>query len=139
MWMAGSLLYLWAVSVKTAERSLMAWIVETRRCCGMEVLRARVQFSAAAMTKSYGVTDGFVRSLCLKKCGTRDWSSPDCRRPEFLTSIVSGGFAEDKCISAVLSIGATFVRFVVYKCLHPNRNKWMLVVVMTAIDMCIGR
>jgi hypothetical protein len=32
----------------------------------MEVLSARVRFSAAAMTKSSGVTDGLVRYLCLK-------------------------------------------------------------------------
>ncbi len=32
----------------------------------MEVSSARVRFSAAAMTKSYGVTDRLVRYLCLK-------------------------------------------------------------------------
>jgi hypothetical protein len=32
-----------------------------------------------------------------------------------------------------------FVRFVVYQCLHPNQNKWMFVVVMMAIDICVGR
>jgi hypothetical protein len=63
--MAGSLLYLWAASVNTSERSFRAWIVEIPRCCGMEVLRARVRFTAAAMTKSSGVTNGFVRYSCL--------------------------------------------------------------------------
>ena len=59
-------MYLWAASVKTSERSFEAWIVETHRCCGMEVLRAWVRFSAAAMTESSGVTGGFVRCLRLK-------------------------------------------------------------------------
>jgi hypothetical protein len=53
-------------SVKTSERSFRAWIVETHRCCGMEVSRARARLSAAVMTKSSGVTDGLVRFLCLK-------------------------------------------------------------------------
>jgi hypothetical protein len=64
--MAGSLLYLWAVLVNTSEKSFTAWILETHRYCGMEVLRARVIFSTTAMTKSSGVTVGFVRYLCLK-------------------------------------------------------------------------
>ena len=60
------MLYLWAASIKTSEMFFRAWIVETHRCCGMEVLRARARFSAAAMTKSSGVTDGFVKCLYLK-------------------------------------------------------------------------
>jgi hypothetical protein len=64
--MAGSLLYLWAASIKTSERSFTAWIVETHRCCGMVVSRAQARFLATAMTKSSGVTDGLVKYLCLK-------------------------------------------------------------------------
>jgi hypothetical protein len=64
--MAGSLLYLWAASMNTSERSFRAWIVETCRCCGMKVSEAQVRFSATAMTKSSGLTNGFVRCLCLK-------------------------------------------------------------------------
>jgi hypothetical protein len=66
MWMAGLFLYLWTASVKTAERSFRAWIVESRRCCGMEVLRAWVRFSAARVTRSFGVTNRLFRYLCLK-------------------------------------------------------------------------
>jgi hypothetical protein len=61
MCMTGLLLYLWATSVNTSERSLRALIVELHRCCGMEVSRAQARFSAAAMTKSSGVADGFGR------------------------------------------------------------------------------
>jgi hypothetical protein len=64
--MVGLLLYLWDASVNTSERSFKAWMVETCRCCGMEVSSAWVRFSAAVMTKSSGVTDGLVRYLCLK-------------------------------------------------------------------------
>ncbi len=64
--MAGSSLYLWAASVNTSKWSFKAWIVETHRYCGMEVSRAWVRFFAVAMTKSSGVTDGFVRYLFLK-------------------------------------------------------------------------
>ncbi len=46
--------------------------------------------------------------------------------------------AKDKYLFEVFSIGATFVYFVMYKCLHPDWNKWMFVVVMVAIDMCVG-
>jgi hypothetical protein len=52
-------------------RSFWALIVETCRCCGMEVLRAWAQFSAVVMTKSYGVIDGFVRYLCLKNAAPK--------------------------------------------------------------------
>ena len=52
--------------------------------------------------------------------------------------IVFGGRAEDKSLFAVFCIGATFVWFVVYKGLHPNRNEWMFVVVMMTIDVRIG-
>jgi hypothetical protein len=115
-------------TVITSERSFRAWIVETRRCCGMKVLRAQVRFSAAAMTKSSGVTDGFVRC-------TQDSSS---RQPEFSTPIVFGGCAKDKRLFAVFRIGAMLVWFVMYKCLHPDWNKLIFVVVMMVIDMCIA-
>jgi hypothetical protein len=49
------------------------------------------------------------------------------------------GRAKDKHLIAVSCIGATFEWFVMYKCLHPDWNEWMFVVVMIAIDMCIGR
>jgi hypothetical protein len=75
----------------------------------------------------------------LEKCGTRDLSSPDCRQLEIPTPIVFSGCAKDKHLFAVFYLGATFVWFVVYKGLHPDWNKWMFVVVMMAIDMCIGR
>ena len=114
--MVGPLLYLWAASVNTSERSFRAWIVEIPRCCGMEVLRARVRFTAAAMTKSSGVTNGFVRYLCLKN------AAPEIRVAwvEFPTWIVFGGRDKDKRLFAVFCIDATFVWFVLYKCLHPN-------------------
>jgi hypothetical protein len=64
--MVGSLLCLRDASVNTSERFFKAWIVETCRCLGMGVASARVRLSAVAMTKSSGVTDGFVRYLCLK-------------------------------------------------------------------------
>ncbi len=64
--MVGFLLYLWANSVNTSKSSFRAWIVETHRCCRMEVSRAWARFSAAGMTTSSGVADWFVRYLCLK-------------------------------------------------------------------------
>ncbi len=70
--------------------------------------------------------------------GSPDLSSLGCHRPEFPTLIVFCGRAKDKCLFAVFCIGAPFVWFVMYKCLHPDWNKWMFAVVMMAIDMCIG-
>ncbi len=74
----------------------------------------------------------------LEKHSSQDSSSPGCRRPEFPTPIVFGGHAKDKCLFAVFCIGATFAWFAMYKCLHPDWNKWMFVVVMMTIDMCVG-
>jgi hypothetical protein len=61
----------WAASVKTSERSFRAWIVETLRCCGMEVSRAWARFLVAAKTKSSGVTNRFVRSLMLENAAPK--------------------------------------------------------------------
>jgi hypothetical protein len=52
---------------------------------------------------------------------------------------VSGGHAEDKHNFSVFCIGLMFVGFVMYKGLHPDWNEWMFVVVVVAIDVCIGR
>jgi hypothetical protein len=75
----------------------------------------------------------------LEECGSQDSSSSGCCRPEFPTPIVFCGRAKDKRLYAVFCIDATFVWFAIYECLHPNQNKWMFVVVMMAIDMCVGR
>jgi hypothetical protein len=74
----------------------------------------------------------------LKERGAQDLRSLGCHQPEFSTPIVFHGCAKDKHLFAVFCIGATFVWFVVYQCLHLNWNKWMFVVVMMAIDLCIG-
>ncbi len=52
--------------MNTSKRSFKAWIVKTRKCFGMEILRAWARFLAEAMTKSSGATNGFVRYLRLK-------------------------------------------------------------------------
>jgi hypothetical protein len=44
-----------------------------------------------------------------------------------------------QCVFPSKMENATFMWFVVYKGLHPDWNKWMFVVAMMAIDMCIGR
>jgi hypothetical protein len=74
----------------------------------------------------------------LEERGTQDLSSSGCHQPEFPTPIMFCAHAKDKYLFEVFSIGATFVYFVMYKCLHPDWNKWMFVVVMVAIDMCVG-
>jgi hypothetical protein len=76
----------------------------------------------------------------LEECGTQDLSSLGCCQPEFSTPIVFSGRAKEKLLFAVfcIGIGATFVWFAMYQCLHPNWNKWMFVVDMMAIDMCVG-
>ncbi len=50
-----------------------------------------------------------------------------------------GGRAKDKRLFAVFCIGLMFVWFVMYKGVHPDWNKWMFVVVVVAVDLCIGR
>jgi hypothetical protein len=74
----------------------------------------------------------------LEKHSDQNLSSPSSHRPEFPTLIVFGGHAEDKHHFAVFGIGSTFLWFVMYKGLHPDWNEWMFVVLMMAIDMCIG-
>ncbi len=73
MWMVGLLQYLWDAYVNTSERSFKAWMVETCRCWGIEVSSAQARFSAVAMTKSSGVTDGLVGYLCLKNAVPEIW------------------------------------------------------------------
>jgi hypothetical protein len=51
---------------------------------------------------------------------------------------VFGGRAEDKRLVAVFCIGSIFVRFVEYKGLHPDWDKWMFDVVVATIDVRIG-
>ena len=74
----------------------------------------------------------------LEKCSSQDSSSLGCLSTRISNTDVFCGRAKDKLFFAVFCIGATLVWFVMNKCLHPNRNKWMFVVVMMAIDMCIG-
>ena len=65
-WVAGSLLYRSAASEKRAERSVSAFMEESRRSMGIVVLRALAWLAAVAMTRSLGVVDGLKRYLCLK-------------------------------------------------------------------------
>ncbi len=65
-WVAGSLLYRSATSEKSAERSVSAFMEESRRSTGIVVSRALARLAAAAMTRSLGVADGLERYLCLK-------------------------------------------------------------------------
>jgi hypothetical protein len=74
----------------------------------------------------------------LEKHGAQDSSSPGCCGPEFPTLILFSGHAKDKCLFAVFCVGSTFVWLAVYKGLHPDWNKWTLVVVVVAIDVGIG-
>ena len=40
-------------------------------------------------------------------------------------------------IGAVFGVGTAFVGFVMDQCLHANGNKWMSVVVVLFVDMCV--
>ncbi len=62
-----------------------------------------------------------------------------CRGPYFPTSIVFDGRAQDKSFGAVFCVGAAFVGFVMDQCFHADGDKWMPIVVMMFVDMCICR
>ena len=49
------------------------------------------------------------------------------------------GRAEDKRFSAVLSERAALVGPVVDKGLHANGDKWVAIVIVMAVHMCIGQ
>ncbi len=62
-----------------------------------------------------------------------------CGGPKFPTSIVFGERAQDKSFGAVFCVGAAFVGFVVDQCFYANGDKWMPIVVVMFVDMCIRR
>ncbi len=73
----------------------------------------------------------------LEKGCPRDARGECCGGPKFPTSIVFGGGAQDKSFGVVFCVGAAFVGFVMDQCFHANGDKWMPIVVMMFIDMCI--
>jgi hypothetical protein len=62
-----------------------------------------------------------------------------CGGPKFPTSIVFGGCAQDKSFGAVFCVRAVFVGFVMDQCFRADEDKWMLIVVVMFVDMCIRR
>jgi hypothetical protein len=52
---------------------------------------------------------------------------------------VFGGGAEDEHFLAVLSKRAAIVGSVVDKGLHANGDKWVVIVIVMAVHMCVGQ
>jgi hypothetical protein len=72
-----------------------------------------------------------------EKCFARDASYLCADRPKFLTLVVFSGRAQHKSLAAVFSKSLTFVGFVMNHCFHANRDKWVFVIVMLFIEVCI--
>ena len=68
---AGSLLYRSAASEKRAERSVSAFMDESRRSTGIVVLRALARLAATVMTRSLGFANRLERYLCLKNAAPK--------------------------------------------------------------------
>jgi hypothetical protein len=47
--------------------------------------------------------------------------------------------AKDKCFSAVLSEQAVLVGLVVDKGLYANGDKWVVIVIVVAVHVCVGK
>ena len=70
-WVARSLLYRSSALEKSAERSVSAFMEESRRSTGIVVSRALARLAAVAMTRSSGVANGLERYLCLKNAAPK--------------------------------------------------------------------
>jgi hypothetical protein len=81
---------------------------------------------------------GWVHQVFVpEKCHSQDVSCTSVSQPEIPALIIFGGGLWDKCFSAVFSEGLLFLRLMVDKCLHANGHKWMLVIVVMAMEVCI--
>jgi hypothetical protein len=89
------------------------------------------------MTRSSGVKDGLVKYLCLIECRFQDAGCTSVHQSDFSALIMLGGSPEDECFYAVYGKCLPLLRLILDKCLHADRYKWMLVIVMMTIEVCI--